>query len=60
MASWFNEEPEELIRYAALIHNSVQSATESANDVIIWISRDMSELGDDGDVHRAMGKRHAL
>jgi hypothetical protein len=32
-----NEEQEELIRYAPLIHNSVQS-------------RDLSELGDDGDV----------
>jgi hypothetical protein len=61
-----NEEPEELIRYAALIHNSVMTATSTeqclVNDTIgttSWLFQDVSDVTFIV-FHRDVRQRHLL
>jgi peroxiredoxin len=65
-----NEEPEELIRYAALIHNSVMTATSTeqwetsclVNDAFVtttWLFQDVSDVTFIV-FHRVVCQRHLL
>jgi hypothetical protein len=68
--AFINEEPEELIRYAALIHNSVMTATSTeqwetsclVHDAIgttSWLFQDVSDITFIV-FHRVVRQRHLL